>query len=155
MGLSSRGWRVARRWSQTLRLEEEMMVRKTVAAAVLASGLALAPALDAVNAQGETTEESDDSGKVGLFGLAGLLGLAGLAGLKRRDRVDQRRDSRHWDGHHHPLIPAHSRLGRCTFSPWRLGVCIATPLDPFLSAPIYSRVATAGWPAGDPRHVAS
>ena len=63
-------------------------MRKTLAAAALATGLALAPALDAVNAQAETTEESDDSGKLGLFGLAGLLGLAGLAGLKRRDRVD-------------------------------------------------------------------
>jgi MYXO-CTERM domain-containing protein len=71
-----------------LRPDKEMMMRKTLAAGVLAAGLALAPALDAVNAQGETTEESDDSGKLGLFGLAGLLGLAGLAGLKRRDRAD-------------------------------------------------------------------
>lgn len=67
-------------------------MRKTLAAMTLATGLALAPALDAVNAQGEATEESDDSGKIGLFGLAGLLGLAGLAGLKRRDRVETRRD---------------------------------------------------------------
>lgn len=75
-----------------MRADKEMMMRKTLAAAALATGLALAPALDAVNAQAETTEESDDSGKLGLFGLAGLLGLAGLAGLKRRDRVDTRRN---------------------------------------------------------------
>lgn len=60
-------------------------MRKTLAAAVLAGGLALAPALDAVHAQDATEDEDDGNGELGLIGLAGLLGLAGLAGLKRRD----------------------------------------------------------------------
>ncbi len=69
-------------------------MRKALAATVIAIGLAVAPAIDAVHAQDDTTtDESDDGGKWGLLGLAGLLGLGGLAGLKRRDdRYDNRRD---------------------------------------------------------------
>ena len=68
-------------------------MRKLVAGVVLASGLTVVPALDAVHAQDATTEDDDDNGNLGLIGLAGLLGLAGLAGLKRRDntRYDDRR----------------------------------------------------------------
>jgi MYXO-CTERM domain-containing protein len=73
-------------------------MRKTLAATILAAGLAVAPALDVVHAQDAPSEEDDDNGNVGLFGLAGLLGLAGLAGLKRRDtRYDTRRDTRSSD----------------------------------------------------------
>ena len=81
-------------------------MRKTTTAALLAAGITLAPALQAVHAQtvavattptttvaaAETagaaaaeTEDDDDSSNAGLWGLLGLLGLAGLAGLKRRD----------------------------------------------------------------------
>lgn len=68
-------------------------MRKALAATILATGLTLAPAVDAVHAQEQASEE-DDSGNWGLFGLAGLLGLLGLAGLKRRDdRYDTRRDT--------------------------------------------------------------
>ena len=67
-------------------------MRKILAGAALTAGLALAPAIDAVHAQDESTSEEDDgNGEIGLLGLAGLIGLAGLAGLKRRDRHDDRR----------------------------------------------------------------
>ena len=64
-------------------------MRKALAATLLAGGLSVVPALEAVHAQSDTTTEAndddDDGGDWGLLGLLGLLGLAGLAGLKRRD----------------------------------------------------------------------
>lgn len=74
-------------------------MRKSLAAAALTAGLALAPAVDAVHAQDATADDDDGSDKTGLIGLVGLLGLAGLAGLKRRDNhthnntFDTRRDT--------------------------------------------------------------
>ena len=80
-------------------------MRRTVAVALLAGGLTVAPLVQAVHAQtvavattptttvaaaepaaapaAET--DDDDSSNAGLWGLLGLLGLGGLAGLKRRD----------------------------------------------------------------------
>jgi MYXO-CTERM domain-containing protein len=64
-------------------------MKKAIAAAVLTSTLALAPAIDSVHAQDEpAVEEEEDSDNTGLWGLAGLLGLFGLLALRRRpDRV--------------------------------------------------------------------
>jgi MYXO-CTERM domain-containing protein len=68
--------------------QEWMMMRRILAGVALTAGLTLAPTINAVHAQDESTSENDDNGEIGLFGLIGLLGLAGLAGLKRRDRYD-------------------------------------------------------------------
>jgi MYXO-CTERM domain-containing protein len=64
----------------------EDMMRKTIAATVLAGSFALAPVVDSVHAQDDAAAtEEDDDGDIGLWGLAGLAGLLGLLGLRRRE----------------------------------------------------------------------
>jgi hypothetical protein len=83
----------------------EDVMRKTMAAALLAAGITVAPVVHAVEARtfvattptttiataatpaapATSTNNDDSDSKVGLWGLLGLLGLGGLAGLKRRD----------------------------------------------------------------------
>lgn len=66
-------------------------MRKTIAAATIATGLVLAPATaiaqtPATETTQTTNTEEQESDNTGLWGLLGLLGLLGLAGLKRRDQ---------------------------------------------------------------------
>jgi LPXTG-motif cell wall-anchored protein len=75
-------------------------MKKIIAAPALAGALLLGTATIAdaqhAPAQEDTADDNDDdNGNLGLIGLVGLLGLAGLAGLKRRDRNDNRYDTRY------------------------------------------------------------
>jgi LPXTG-motif cell wall-anchored protein len=75
-------------------------MKKILAAPALAGALLLgtgtiADAQQAPAQEDTADDDDDDNGNLGLIGLVGLLGLAGLAGLKRRDRTDNRYDTRY------------------------------------------------------------